>query len=239
MHSQGMGGQNNRNDQYVYPQGGGPYGQPQQSPGNFPYGANPAPSPQNKQYTISQQPPPMESPNLSMRSPHSPRQSPQGNNPEFNPVRYQQQYRDSPQYNGNSVDSKPSIHSSSYGQGANQNQASNNFQYEPQQQPQQPQQHYQQFPHNMGSRETNIPRNLYGNGPNGQSAPGGGQFQTQMAPSTSQTGYSQNVAAEVSLTDQGTRLKLMGNLDGAMSKYIEASEINQNYAPAYYNIGVM
>ena len=63
-------------------------------------------------------------------------------------------------------------------------------------------------------------------------------YQTQMAPSSTQSA-SPNVSPEVALTDQGTRLKLMGDLEGAMRKYIEASEINPDYAPAFYNIGVM
>lgn len=44
---------------------------------------------------------------------------------------------------------------------------------------------------------------------------------------------------EVQLTDLGTRLKMMGHTEEAMEKYREATLINENYAPAFYNIGVM
>lgn len=241
MHnSQGIGApKNNRqSDQFMYNQGQGYH---QHSPGNFSFGGvnpgGPTPSPQNKQYaTISQPPPPMDSPNLAMRSPHSPRQSPQANSSEY--LRYQYSARDSSsQYNGNSSEPQQMMAPhDNYGQVTNPNQQQKNYQYE--QPPQRYQPQYQQNVSGSGREQPNIPRNMYGNGSNGQSGPIPGQFQTQMAPSSSQT-FSPNVAPEVSLTDQGTRLKLMGNLDGAMAQYIEASKINHNYAPAYYNIGVM
>jgi len=52
-------------------------------------------------------------------------------------------------------------------------------------------------------------------------------------------GNMSDVPPEVTLTDYGTRLKLSGNLDDAMNKYVEATHVNSSYAPAYYNIGVI
>lgn len=41
------------------------------------------------------------------------------------------------------------------------------------------------------------------------------------------------------LTDEGTRLKLLGQTDAAMSKYREASSVCTDYAPAHYNQGIV
>nr|GLL46184.1 probable UDP-N-acetylglucosamine--peptide N-acetylglucosaminyltransferase SPINDLY [Ipomoea trifida] len=41
------------------------------------------------------------------------------------------------------------------------------------------------------------------------------------------------------LTDLGTSLKLAGNTQEGIQKYYEAIEIDQHYAPAYYNLGVI
>jgi len=41
------------------------------------------------------------------------------------------------------------------------------------------------------------------------------------------------------LTDEGTRLKLLGQTDRAMSKYREASRVCADYAPAHYNEGIL
>ena len=77
--------------------------------------------------------------------------------------------------------------------------------------------------------------------------------------STNEEVVMEALAREVLLTDYGTRLKLQGNLQEgwcsgwesirgdvnwffwckALQKYQEAARINPNYAPAYYNIGVV
>lgn len=41
------------------------------------------------------------------------------------------------------------------------------------------------------------------------------------------------------LTDVGTRLKMLGNLDLAIENYLRAIKLNNTYSPAYYNIGVL
>ena len=41
------------------------------------------------------------------------------------------------------------------------------------------------------------------------------------------------------LTDEGTRLMVLGQADEAMSKYTEASQVCPSYAPAYYNEGIV
>lgn len=48
-----------------------------------------------------------------------------------------------------------------------------------------------------------------------------------------------NVPPEVAVTDLGTQLKFLGLVEEGMSKYLQALTINPNYAPAYYNIGVI
>ncbi|GJN04272.1 hypothetical protein PR202_ga21805 [Eleusine coracana subsp. coracana] len=41
------------------------------------------------------------------------------------------------------------------------------------------------------------------------------------------------------LTDLGTSLKLAGNTEEGIQKYFEALEVDNHYAPAYYNLGVV
>jgi len=41
------------------------------------------------------------------------------------------------------------------------------------------------------------------------------------------------------LTDLGTSLKLAGNTEEGIQKYCEALEVDNHYAPAYYNLGVV
>eukprot|EP00026_Physarum_polycephalum_P002321 Phypoly_transcript_02327.p1 GENE.Phypoly_transcript_02327~~Phypoly_transcript_02327.p1 ORF type:complete len:634 (+),score=66.57 Phypoly_transcript_02327:179-2080(+) len=47
------------------------------------------------------------------------------------------------------------------------------------------------------------------------------------------------IPAEVGITDLGTQLKFMGLIEAGMAKYMQALQINPNYAPAYYNMGVI
>lgn len=48
-----------------------------------------------------------------------------------------------------------------------------------------------------------------------------------------------NAPPEVGITDLGTQLKFLGYIEAGMTKYLQALQINPNYAPAYYNIGVI
>jgi protein O-GlcNAc transferase len=43
----------------------------------------------------------------------------------------------------------------------------------------------------------------------------------------------------VVLTDLGTSLKLTGNVQDGLAKYYEALKADSQYAPAYYNLGVV
>jgi len=86
----------------------------------------------------------------------------------------------------------------------------------------------------------------YGQNPQGGGYPGSSQnpiHQGMNHPPSSRPDLNptQNppIAQEVTLTDHGTRLKLLGKLELAMKKYVEATKANSNYAPAFYNIGVI